>query len=73
MYNPVYNYLDEYNILFHKEFGFRKGHSTDHSYTLIEVINSIYDFFNQNKYTLGVFIVLSKTYDTVDYNILIDK
>ena len=49
----------------------RKGHSTDHA--LIELIDSIIDSFNQNKHTLGVFIDLSKAFDTVDHNILIDK
>ena len=71
MYNRVYNYLNDNNLLFHKQFGFRKGHSTDHA--LIKLIDSIYDSFNQNKYTLGVFIDLSKAFDTVDHNILIDK
>ena len=71
MYNRVYNYLNDNNLLFQKQFGFKKGHSTDHA--LIELINSIYDSFNQNKYTFGVFIDLSKAFDTVDHNILIDK
>ena len=71
MYNRVYNYLNDNNLLFRKQFGFRKGHSTDHA--LIKLIDSIYDFFNQNKYTLGVFIDLSKAFDTVDQNILIRK
>ena len=71
MYNRVYNYLNDNNLLFRKQFGFRKGHSTDHA--LIKLIDSIYDSFNQNKYTLGVFIDLSKAFDTVDHNILIDK
>ena len=71
MYNRVYNYLNDNNLLFHKQFGFRKSHSTDHA--LIELINSTYDSFNQNKYTLGVFIDLSKAFNTVDHNILIDK
>ena len=71
MYNRVYNYLNDNNLLFYKQFGFRKGHSTDDA--LISLINSIYDSFNQNKYTLVVFIDLSKPFDTVDHNILIDK
>ena len=71
MYNRVYNYLNNSNLLFRKQFGFRKGHSTDHA--LIKLIGSIYDSFNQNKYTLVVFIDLSKAFDTVDHNILIDK
>ena len=71
MYNRVYNHLHDNNLLFHKQFGFRKGHSTYH--TLIKLIDSIYDSFNQNKYILGVFIDLSKAFDTIDHDILIDK
>ena len=71
MYNRVYNYLNYNNLHFRKQFGFRKGHSTDRA--LITLIDSIYDSFNQNKYTLGVFIDLSKAFDTVNHNILIDK
>ena len=71
MYNRVYNYLNDNNLLFHKQFGFWKGHSTDHA--LIKLIDSIRDSFNQNKYTLGVFIDWSKAFDAVDHNILIDK
>ena len=63
--------MNDNNLYFHKQFGFRKGHSTDHA--LIELVYSIYDSFNQNKYTLGVFIDLSKAFGTVDHNILIDK
>ena len=46
MYNRVYNYLNDNNLLFHKQLGFGKGHSTGH--TLIKLIDSIYDSFNQN-------------------------
>ena len=63
MYIRVYNYLTDNNLLFHKQFGFRKGRTFDHA--LIKFIDSTYDSFNQNKYTLGVFIDLSKTFDTV--------
>ena len=31
MYNPTYNYLNDNNLLFYKQFGFTKGHSTDHA------------------------------------------
>ena len=69
MYNRVYNYLND-NNLFRKQFGLRKGHSTDNA--LIKLIDSMYDSFNQNKYTLGVFIDLSKAFDTVDHEIFRD-
>ena len=71
MYKRVYNYLNDNNLIFHKQFSFRKVHSTD--YALNELIDNIYDSFNQNKYALGVFIDLSKAFVTVNHNILIDK
>ena len=71
IYRRVFNYLNDNNLLVRQQFGFRRGHSTDHA--LIKLIASIYDSFNQNKYTLGVFIDLSKAFDTVDHNIVIDR
>ena len=71
IYNRLYNYLNDDNLFFQKQFGFREGHSTNHA--LIELTNSINDSLNQNKYTLGVFIDLSKAFDTVDHNILLKK
>ena len=71
MYNKLYEYLTKNNVLFYKQFGFRKGHSTEHA--LIELVNRIYDSFDENKDKLGVFIDLSKAFDTVNHNILLKK
>ena len=71
MYNRLYEYLTKNNFLFDKQFVFRKGHLTEHA--LIEFVNRMYDSFNENKYTLGVFIGLSKDFDAVNHNILLKK
>ena len=71
MYNRLYNYFTANSILFNKQFGFRAGHSTEHA--LLELIDQICDSFNDKNYFLGIFIDLSKDFDTVDYSILLKK
>ena len=44
MYNRLYSYLNDNNLFFQKQFGFREGHSTNHAH--IQLINNICDSFN---------------------------
>ena len=71
MYNRLYNFLRENNILYEKQFGFQNSHSTDHA--IIQLIDEISKSFEKNEYSLGVFIDLSKAFDTVDHQILLGK
>ena len=59
------------NLFYEKQFGFQASNSTEHA--VIQLISQILDAFNENKYTLGIFIDLSKAFDTVDHNILLKK
>ena len=58
-------------MLYEKQFGFRVHHSTDH--VLVELADSIFDSFNERKHTIGIFVDLSKPFDTVEHDILINK
>ena len=71
MYRRLYSYLQENKILYSKQFGFQTGHSTDHA--IIQLVEQIYENFEENKYTLGVFIDLAKAFDTADHKILLRK
>ena len=71
MYNRLYTFLIENNILYDKQFGFQKENSTQHA--ILQLTNQILQSFEQNKFTIGVFIDLSKAFDTVDHNILLRK
>ena len=71
MYNKLYTYLTENNILFNLQFGFRCQHSTEHA--IVELVDKILNGFSEEKYTLGVFTDLSKAFDTVDHQILLKK
>ena len=71
LYNRLYKYLTENNLLYCKQFGFQKGHSPEH--TVLQFIEQINQSFEKNEFTLGVFVDLSKAFDTVDHQILLKK
>ena len=54
-----------------RQFGFRKQHSTSHS--LNYSIDIIKQSIEKDDHVLGIFINLSKAFDTIDYKILINK
>ena len=55
--------------LYNKQFGFQRQYSADHP--IVHHVNEILKSFENNCYTFGVFIDLTKVFDTVDHNILI--
>ena len=71
VYNHLINFLNKFNILSSNQYGFRKNHST--AYALIQLYDKLSDAFDQGKVTLGLFIDLSKAFDTVNHDILLDK
>ena len=62
MYNRLYKYLLQNNILYEKQFEFQASNSTEQA--VIQIISQMLDACNENKYTLGIFIDLSKAFDT---------
>ena len=71
MYNCLYKYLTDNNILYKKQFGFQTEHSTEQA--IIQLVDQINSNFEKDQYTLGVFIDLSKAFGTVDHKILIAR
>ena len=71
LYNRLSKQLNSNNILYKKQFGFQKGHSTEHA--ILQLVDQTSNSFEENLFTLGVFIDLSETFDTVDHDILICK
>ena len=58
-------------MLYKKQFGFKTENSTKDA--IIQLVDQINNNFEKAQYALGVFIDLSKAFDTVDHKILIAR
>ena len=63
------NFLNAYDILSHKQFGFIEGVSTSNS--MYESVTEITNNLNNNKKTIAVFLDLAKAFDTVPHDALL--
>ena len=71
MHNRVLEFGNRMEILYSHQFGFRKGFST--ALSLIHLVNSVASAVDRNEFTVGVFLDLSKAFDTLDHRILLTK
>ena len=71
IYKRLYSFLTSQNVIYSKQFGFRKGHSTSHA--LNHSVNYLTEAVASRKHTIGIFIDLSKAFDTIDHTKLLTK
>ena len=71
VYNRLYNFLLSNNTIFENQFGFRRHHSTSHAINFS--INRILDEIEAKKHVIGIFIDLSKAFDTIEHSKLFEK
>ena len=71
VYTRVIKHLNSNNILYNHQYGFRKQHST--YMALMQLTERVQEALNKNTFALGIFLDISKAFDTVDHQILLDK
>ena len=71
IYNRLYNFLLSNNVIFENQFGFRRHHSTSHAINFS--INKILGETEAKRHVIGIFIDLSKAFDTIDHPKLFEK
>ena len=71
MHKRLYNFLESKKVFFDNQFGFRKGHSTNHA--IIALTENVGGALDANNFAAGIFIDLQKAFDTVEHSILLQK
>ena len=71
MHSRLYYFLDKHHILIDEQFGFRPKYST--SLGVFSLTHYISQQLDNGKYCIGLFMDLSKAFDTIDHHILLNK
>lgn len=67
----VMKYLTDNNLFYSSQFGFRPGHSTE--LAAIEFVDRVLTYMDNDETPFSIFMDLSKAFDTLNHDILIDK
>ena len=69
--NRLISFIDKHKIISSAQFGFRKKHST--YMALMKLYDKVSQAIDNNEFCIGIFIDLSKAFDTLNHEILLKK
>ena len=71
VHKRLYQFLLSKTLFYPSQYGFRPQHSTNHA--VHEFVDDTIASFDNKEHTIGIFLDLSKAFDTIDHKILISK
>ena len=71
MFKRLMQFISKHDILYNKQFGFRRNHSI--VLAILTITDKIQKAIDSGMYAYGIFLDLSKAFDAVNHKILIQK
>ena len=71
IHGRLIEFLEGKQILYYRQFGFRKDFSTNHA--ILTLLESIQKALDDGQFACGIFIDLEKAFGTVSHDILLEK
>ena len=71
MCKRLVDFLDKHSILYEQQYGFRQNYSTELAH--IELSDRIAQAIDKKEFMIGIFVDLSKAFDTLNHEILRKK
>ena len=71
MYNRMYKFFSDNNLIYSLLFGFRQKYSTVHA--LISLTENIRKNLDEGNIGCGIFVDIQKAFDAVEHDILLSK
>ena len=71
MYDRLLNFVNKFDLLYAHQYGFRKNRST--YIALLSLVDNLTRALENGEHVVGVYLDLSKAFDTVDHMILLQK
>ena len=71
LFQQIYEYFQEKKLFYNSQYGFRTGHSTE--FAAMELIDMVITHMDKKDTPIGIFIDLTKAFDTIDHSILLEK
>ena len=71
VYKQMIKFIEKHKILYLYQYGFRKNYST--CLALIDIVDKIKNALDQNDYVMGIFLDITKAFDSINHGILYSK
>ena len=71
IYNKIFQFLVRQETFYKSQYGFMKGRNTTHA--TLDFLQTVETAFKNNEVAIGIFVDLSKAFDTLDHSLLLAK